>query len=246
VGQSRARAAGHLLQVAGGARTRLAHLPQAMGLSVAPGAAARRLLQAPPSAEALRAEQAAAEAPTVAMAAAPLLAQGGPLVQLSSGLESVRAAVQGRRLRVNEVLNLVLETLHRSLGLRSVVFCLRDAKAECLAGRVAVGTGAADLPPLFRVPLRVTGQPDLFAAVCARGADLLIADSATVAPRLPAWFRERVAAPTFLLLPMMLKGAPVGLIYADRGQANSLVLGETELLLVKGLRDQAVAALSRG
>jgi hypothetical protein len=55
-----------------------------------------------------------------------------------------------------------------------------------------------------------------------------------------------VGAPTFLLLPLMLKGAPIGLIYADRGQANTLVLGETELLLVKGLRDQAMVALSRG
>jgi hypothetical protein len=54
-----------------------------------------------------------------------------------------------------------------------------------------------------------------------------------------------VAAPTFLLLPLMLKGSPVGLIYADRAQANSLVLGETELVLVRGMRDQAVTALSR-
>lgn len=234
-----------VLQVASGARTRLSHLAQAMGLNVAPGAAARRLLQAPPSAAELQAQQAAAEAPTVAMAAPPLLAEGSPLVRLSSGLETVRAAVNGRTMRLNEVLNLVLDTIQRSLDLRSVVFCLRDARGEHLVGRVGIGTGVVELPPLFRVPLRAQGQPDLFAAVCARGADLLIADSRTVAPRLPAWFRERVDAPTFLLLPLMLKGAPVGLIYADRDRANSLVLGETELMLVKGLRDQAVMALSR-
>jgi eukaryotic-like serine/threonine-protein kinase len=64
--------------------------------------------------------------------------------------------------------------------------------------------------------------------------------------RLPAWFRDKIAAPTFLLLPMVVKGAPVGLIYADRTEANSLVLGAAELALVKGLRDQAVLALSRG
>jgi hypothetical protein len=157
----------------------------------------------------------------------------------------VRTAVNGRAMRANEVLNLVLETLQRSLDLRTVVFCLRDAKGEHLVGRVGIGAGAVELPALFRVALRATGQPDLFSAVCARGADLLIADSRTVAPRLPAWFREQVAAPTFLLLPLMLKGSPVGLIYADRAQANSLVLGETELVLVRGMRDQAVTALSR-
>lgn len=234
-----------VLQVASGARTRLSHLAQAMGLSVAPGAAARRLLQAPPSPAALQKAQADADAPTVAIAAAPLLAEGSPLVRLSSGLETVRTAVNGRAMRVNEVLNLVLETLQRSLDLRTVVFCLRDAKGEFLVGRVGLGAGAVELPALFRVALRVTAQPDLFSAVCARGADLLIADSRTVAPRLPVWFREKVAAPTFLLLPLMLKGAPVGLIYADRSQANSLVLGKTELMLVRGMRDQAVTALSR-
>jgi hypothetical protein len=217
-----------------------------MGLTVAPGAAARRLLQAPPTAAELQARQAAVEAPTVAIAAPPLLAEGSPLVRLSSGLETVRAAVQGRTMRLNEQLQLVLDTLQQALDLRSVVFCLRDAQATSLLGRMGAGSGATELPPLFRVPLKATGQPDLFAAVCARGADLLIADSATVAPRLPGWFREKVAAPTFLLLPLMLKGAPVGLIYADKAQANTLVLGETELMLVKGLRDQAVAALSRG
>ena len=234
-----------VLQVASGARTRLSHLAQAMGLSVAPGAAARRLLQAPPSPAALQQAQAEADAPTVAMAAPPLLAEGSPLVRLSSGLETVRTAVNGRAMRVNELLNLVLETLQRSLDLRTVVFCLRDAKGEHLVGRMGIGAGAVELPALFRVALRATGQTDLFSAVCARGADLLIADSRTVAPRLPAWFREQVAAPTFLLLPLMLKGSPVGLIYADRAQANSLVLGETELMLVRGMRDQAVTALSR-
>ncbi|MCA3239845.1 MAG: HDOD domain-containing protein [Rubrivivax sp.] len=234
-----------VLQVASGARTRLSHLAQAMGLSVAPGAAARRLLQAPPSPAALQQAQAAADAPTVAIAAPPVPLEGSALVRLSSGLETVRTAVNGREMRANEVLNLVLETLQRSLDLRTLVFCLRDAKGEHLVGRVGIGEGAAELPALFRVALRAKGQPDLFSAVCARGADLLIADSRTVAPRLPAWFREQVAAPTFLLLPLMLKGSPVGLIYADRAQANSLVLGETELVLVRGMRDQAVTALSR-
>ena len=82
--------------------------------------------------------------------------------------------------------------------------------------------------------------------MCARGADLLIADAATVAKRLPAWYRQRVNAPTFLLLPMQLKGAPIGLIYADKAVAGSLVVGYAELMLLRGLRDQAVAAFGKG
>jgi hypothetical protein len=37
----------------------------------------------------------------------------------------------------------------------------------------------------------------------------------------------------------------VGLIYADKAEANTLALGDTELLLVKALRDQAALALAR-
>jgi hypothetical protein len=74
----------------------------------------------------------------------------------------------------------------------------------------------------------------------------LIADAKTVAAKLPLWYRQRVNAPTFLLLPMLLKGAPIGLIYADKGVAGSIVMSEAELGLLRGLRDQAVAAISRG
>ena len=234
-----------LLQAASGARSRLAQLAQAMGLTLAPGAAARRLLQAPAGGADPRARQAAGEAPQAGVEPAPRLAEGSPLVQLSSGLETVRSAVQGRTLPPGDVLRLVLEILHRSLGLRSAVLCTRDPQGAALIGRVATGERAAELPALFRVPLRLGGQPDLFAVICARGADLLVADGATVAPRLPAWYRENVAAPTFLLLPILMKGAPVGLIYADKAEANTLALGDTELLLVKALRDQAALALAR-
>ena len=57
-------------------------------------------------------------------------------------------------------------------------------------------------------------MPVLFYAVCAfalivKGADTLIADATvpSIAARLPAWFREGVGAPSFLLLPLLLKGA---------------------------------------
>ncbi len=234
-----------MMEIAAGARTRLAHLAQAMGIQLAPGAAARRLLRNEPDAAQQAAARAAAEAPTIAVAQVPSAADGGgPLIRLSAGIESLRSAVASRSLKVNEVLGLVLETMQQSLQLRMVVFCIRDPKTGELVGRAALGDGASGLQALFRIAPSTAGQPDLFAASCARGADVLIADSRTVAPRLPAWFREQVKAPTFLLLPMMLKGRPVGLIYADRAAANSLVLGAAELALVKSLRDQAVAALS--
>ena len=113
-------------------------------------------------------------------------------------------------------------------------------------GRVALGVGSSEIKAAFCVAPKAAAGTDLFAAVCAKGADLLIADANTVAKRLPAWYRQRVNAPTFLLLPMQLKGSPIGLIYADKAVAGSIVLGKAELALLCGLRDQAVAAFGKG
>jgi len=81
---------------------------------------------------------------------------------------------------------------------------------------------------------------------------MLIADSkaATIASRLPAWFKGPAYAPTFLLLPLTMKrkGQPdmvVGMIYADKAEAGSLQINEKELSLLRTLRNQAVMAFKQ-
>jgi hypothetical protein len=83
--------------------------------------------------------------------------------------------------------------------------------------------------------------------VCLKGADTLISDAtvAHIAARLPAWYRESVNAPAFLLLPLMLKGAPFALIYADKAQPGGIDLGEKELSMLRTLRNQAVMAFKQ-
>jgi hypothetical protein len=65
------------------------------------------------------------------------------------------------------------------------------------------------------------------------------------AAELPPIFRERVGGPTFLLLPLVVKGSALGLIYADKPTANGLLLAKDELAPVRSLRDQAVTMLPR-
>ena len=60
--------------------------------------------------------------------------------------------------------------------------------------------------------------------------------------RLPDWYRQHINAPTFLLLPLQIKSAPFGLIYADKASASDIALDEKELALLKTLRNQAVMA----
>ena len=63
--------------------------------------------------------------------------------------------------------------------------------------------------------------------------------------RLPEWYRKGINAPTLLLLPRQIKRAPFGLIYADQAAKGRLQFDETELALLRTLRNQAVMAFKQ-
>ena len=169
---------------------------------------------------------------------------------LTNGIQDITNSLV-ESFRLNDVLQMILETMLRALNCRRVVFCLRDARSGQLTGRLGLGEGADVVRDLFKVPLviRPGENPDLFSAVCLKQVDSLIADASApnIVTRLPTWFRDRVQAPTFLVLPLVMKRAGqadmvLGLIYADKGQADSLQISEKELSLLRTLRNQAVMA----
>jgi eukaryotic-like serine/threonine-protein kinase len=225
-----------IVSAAQATRLRVNQMAQAMGVSIAAGLPARRLLEAtqpppPPDEKTL-------VVPSGALQPADTRAQ------LSRALDELKSRVAAKTLRVNDLLGLVLETMHRAVGFRCVVLCLRDPTSGNLLGRVGLGPEAAEMSTLFRVKPDIKSVGDLFAWLSAKGADLLVSDSKTVIGRLPTWYRENINAPTFLLLPLMVKGKPIGLIYADKGKAGEIVLGEGDLALLRALRDQAAAAFA--
>ena len=165
---------------------------------------------------------------------------------LAAGIHHITDSLAGDTFRLNQVLRMVLETMYRALGFQRVVFCLRDAGTGRLRGRFGLGDRADALSPLFQVPLQwPAGQaPDLFGAVCLKARDTLITDSRqpAILRRLPGWYRQQVNAPTFLLLPLVMKGLPFALIYADQTEPGGLRVSESELALLRTLRNQAVVA----
>jgi len=166
---------------------------------------------------------------------------------LSDGRHRIERGLAEGRMRLNDVLQLGLATLQQGLSCRSVVFCLRDARAtrqgqmQRLRGRLALGPLPAEV---FDVQPANSG--DLLAVVSARAVDTLIADAGTVAARMPAWWRERVNAGTFLLLPLAMKGATLGLIYADKSEAGSLAPSVAQLAAARSLRDVMTGAFVSG
>ncbi len=141
----------------------------------------------------------------------------------------------------------VLHSLLLGLQWRCVVLCLRDAQSGDLTGGFSAGEAAQQVAALFRIHTQTRPHADLFSALCALGADTLIADAqaANVAKRLPDWYLPKVKAGTFLRLPLMHKGKPFAALYADKLQAGSIELDEANLLLVKSLRDVLVAPFAQ-
>jgi HD-like signal output (HDOD) protein len=174
----------------------------------------------------------------------PAAAANSPEVAgaLSAALEAVSQMAMSEQ-PLAEVLQSVVGLLRDAMGLQRVLLCLRDGASGNLVGRLGVGDNATRLAPLFRVPMQPPA--DLFGLLCSKGADTLISNTEDplIAQRLPAWFKQQVKAPCFLLLPLMLNGKAVGLIYGDRAQAQSLSVNDNELTLVKALRNQLVMAM---
>jgi len=235
------------------AQKRLAEMAQAMNLQVGPQSSARRLFATPDArteAATLRERAPDSLTPHSLQATLTVVQQRAP-TPLENASEVLAAGIQDitntmvEDFKLNDVLRMILETMFRALGFRRIVFCLRDAKTDALTGRFGLGEGAETVAASFRVPLKAGA--DLFTAVCVKGADTLITDAtvAQIATRLPAWYRERVNAPAFLLLPMQMKGVPFALIYADKAVPGGIELGEKELSLLRTLRNQAVMAFKQ-
>ena len=226
-----------------------------MNLRIAAQSPAQRLLEAPP------AQAGGGDAPTLpeahdsllphALQATAVARQAAVPSALETAAEVLAAGIQDitnsmvEDFKLNDVLYMILETMFRALGFRRVVFCLRDAREDALIGRFGLGDMAQEMAPRFRIPLKASG--DLFAAVCLKGADTLIADATVghIAARLPAWYRKGVNAPAFLLLPMQKKGTPFALIYADKAVPGGIELGEKELSLLRTLLNQTVMAFKQ-
>jgi HD-like signal output (HDOD) protein len=229
------------------ARQKLAQMAHAMQLRVLPGTLAQRLLSDP---TALPAQPAADATPALCATAlesatAPAPENSTPARQAAdimvAGIQDITGAMV-ESAQLNEVIRMVLETVLRALGCRHIVFCLRDVKTDCLIGRIGLGVGVESVIPTFRIPLK--NQADLFSLVCAKGSDTLISDASDplIAARLPSWYQTQVHAPTFLLLPLQLKGSTFALIYADSQTQGGIALDEKQLSLLRTLRNQAVMA----
>jgi GAF domain-containing protein len=146
---------------------------------------------------------------------------------------------------LNDVLRITLETMYRAMGFQRVLLCLREPKSGSMAGRFGFGADTNELARKFRFPL--VDAPNVFQLAINKGVDIIIndIDDPKISSKIPDWYRKTVIAKTFVLLPLLIKGNAVGLIYCDRDKAGSIVIPEKELSLLKTLRNQALLAIKQ-
>ncbi|MDD3675747.1 serine/threonine protein kinase [Thauera propionica] len=164
---------------------------------------------------------------------------------LSSGIQDISNTLV-EDFKLNDVLRIILETMYRAMGFKRVLLCVRDARSNDMTGRFGFGPGANELARHLRFSL--SAHPDnVFNVATAKGVDILIEDidEAKIAPRIPDWYRRSVPSRTFVLFPLMIKGRPVAMIYADKDDAGEIEISEQELALLRTLRNQAVLAIKQ-
>lgn len=166
---------------------------------------------------------------------------------LALGMQDMTALMLGQY-HLADIFKLLAELFYRSELFDRVVICVLDRASQSLIDRVGLGRNTAQLRGSFRIPLSFA--PDVFHAAIAKGQDILISDATAdnIRSRIPEWYARALNAQTpaqaFLLLPVMVRNKPLGLIYADKVD-QPLQIPSHLLGLLKALRNQAALALQQ-
>jgi serine/threonine protein kinase len=240
------------------AKAKLVEMATAMEIRVKPDSAAYKVLRAVPELAAPEADwhlpvtegniaslELQATQTAALHAQAPVAKPNRVAETLVAGIQDITNAMV-EDFKLTDVLRMILETMYRAMGFDRIIFCMRDPKTETVTGRFGLGDGVESHVKGFKVPLKAA-TPDLFGVVCLKGVDSMISDAteSRILARLPDWYLKSLNAPAFLLLPLQIKGAPFGLIYADKTKKGALDLDEKELALLRTLRNQAVMAFKQ-
>ena len=143
---------------------------------------------------------------------------------------------------------MVLERIYQVMGVDRARVCLLlvDEAAGVARFRVGIGHAQGDAAAWAEIPVK--GSGDLFAIAITQQKDLVIRDAriAQVAQSLPRWFTKGGVPDRFMvMLPVVMHGRSVGLVYLDGPKEHGVVLTPGVIELLKALRTQAALAIAQ-
>ena len=159
------------------------------------------------------------------------------------GMQDMTAMMLGEY-HLADIFKLLAELFYRTALFDHVLICVLDRNSQSLVGRVGLGQKSAQMRSAFRIPLAFA--PDVFHAAIANAQDIMISDATAdnIRNRIPEWHARTFHAQAFLLLPVMVRNKPLGLIYADMTKQPKPIPSQL-LGLLKALRNQAALALQQ-
>lgn len=168
-------------------------------------------------------------------------AQPNAQQMLSAGIRDVTEALTSE-FALNDILQMVLETMYRGMGFSRTMIFIRDPKLHAMRARFGFGTDIDRIIPQCSFPLAFA--PDAFHVSLEKGVDIVIENTQApnIAQRIPDWHRRVISARSFLLLPVMLKNHAIGLLYADCDRVDGIKVDAEQLGLLRTLRGQVVLA----
>jgi hypothetical protein len=167
---------------------------------------------------------------------------------LLAGVQEVTQMRASGQHKVNDVVLAVLETLYTAMGFRFATVVLKDVRSGQYRARVSFGADKAATQEGFSFSAAGgKDNRDLFFLAMENNADLMISDAASPKIRdlLPAWHRQLLPdAKSFIVLPLVVGQAQLGLFYGDRVQVAPEGVPADETSLIKALKGQVLAALA--
>ncbi len=161
---------------------------------------------------------------------------------LTDGIQDITNTLTGEY-SINQVMQMILETIYRAFGGARVVLCLKDKKTDSIRARFGYGDDVENIIDHFAIPLQA--QSDVFHVAFKNNVDIRIDNTRDekIRDRIPAWYHDNIAARSFTIFPIIVKQAPIAMIYIDSADAESINITDSQLGLLKTLRNQAILAI---
>lgn len=162
---------------------------------------------------------------------------------LTDGIQDITNTLTGDDFNINQIMQMIMETIYRALPGTRVLLGLRDKPSNSIKGKFGYGEDMETLTRYFQIPLAY--QPDVFHIAFKNSVDIKIDDTRDpkIKGKLPDWYHNKIAASSFILFPIVIKHSPIAIIYVDSPQSSSLDISDHQLSLLKTLRNQAILAI---
>ena len=165
---------------------------------------------------------------------------------LLAGVMSLTQTIVSGNFVLNQLFVQLLDILHKSMGFRFTTACLKEVKGDRYMARISIGENWQTRQRNFN--FEVNDANDLFHLAIKNNADVIVTDvtDAAIAQLLPDWYRQYFPeVQSMLILPLVVQGKAIGLLYADRIFAAPEGIFPDEVVLIKAMKAQLIAAMGK-